>query len=164
MLRVSDGPQVLSTLSLDRSEYFDRIAELAVRATDFDSAFVSLIDRGVAQVIGSSNFNTAAFDWIKTARDVSPEPQVYFDFDKQFPTSRLVNGIAARSTTAIFVGVHMHGEYVGNVVAISEHRFTHLDDRVVQVMSDLASIAGEIIKTKASLKLMLADVFSLANR
>ncbi|NIY73601.1 hypothetical protein HCZ30_14300 [Marivivens donghaensis] len=58
----------------------------------------------------------------------------------------------------------VEGEMVGGFFVYS-NRQQKLRDRELQMtLTDFAGIAAEVVLSKASLKLMLKDVFSLASR
>lgn len=164
LLKGGSGQAVLAGLDLDGSMAFDWIAELAVRAVDFDCGYLVLFDGEFAKVIGSCGFDAAEFPRVLPVRALSKRSTFVTDLDKVAPHSPLVNGTLASAKTGMSASVWLHGEFVGVVAALTERRLLSLPEPQQQIMVDLADIAGDMIRAKASLKLMLADVYGLANR
>ncbi len=164
LLLHATGQEVLRSVDLEKSEAFDCIAELAVLSTDFDAGFLAIFDGDEATVIGSHGFEKDVFT--KTASSRALNRQILFlaDMDKAAPNSPFVDGRLARAKTGLSAGLMLKDEFVGVLAVFSERRLATIAAEQSQIMIDLAEIAGEMIRSKASLKLLLGDLFSLANR
>ncbi|WIV50530.1 hypothetical protein QQG91_12765 [Marivivens sp. LCG002] len=161
---MGSGQAVLAGLDLEGSASFDWIAELAALSTDYDAAFVALLDQDNVTVIGSYGVALDAFKKTMASRQLN-QPIVWSpDVDAAFPASPLVNGTYASAKTWLSAGIYLYGEFVGFIGVFTERRLKAVSQEQERTMVDLAEIAGEMIRTKASLKLILGDVFSLVNR
>ena len=164
LLLRGSGQSVLAGLDLEGSASFDWIAELAVLSTDYDAAFVALLDQDNVTVIGSYGVELDNFKKTMASRRLN-NPIVWCpDVDATFPNSPIVNGTFASAKTWLSAGIYLFGEFVGYIGVFTERQIKAVSEQQKQTMIDLAEIAGEMIRTKASLKLMLGDVFSLVNR
>lgn len=164
LLRSATGQRVLNSLDLEESEAFDWIAELSVLSTDFDAGFLAIFDGDEAAVIGSHGFDAKVFTKTASNRELNRPILFVTDLDKALPHSPFVDGRLARAKTGLSAAVTLDGEFVGALAAFTEKRLAAVTPEQSQIMVDLAEIAGEMIRSKASLKLLLGDVFSLANR
>ncbi|WIV51790.1 hypothetical protein QQG91_04915 [Marivivens sp. LCG002] len=153
--------EAVQELDLGRSQFFDDVAATFVRLTQADASLVILVGPDELHVVGvhGGEFSNFQRSMDRTSAQVY---EVMSDFDIQYPNSHLVNGKQARAKSAVFCALRLNGENVGNIVGIFTERRTDFGDAQDELIK-LADITSEVLREKIAFKLMLADVFALAN-
>ena len=159
-----DGPTLLEKLDLGPSEVLDDLCALACDLTGMDAAAVAMVHDKDIVVIGqhkmpAANFRRSIYNSVQYKNFIETNEPL-----KVFPNAPLFNGEIARFTYTARARVMVEGEMIGGFF-LYHNRPQALGDRELQLtLTDFAGIAAEVVLSKASLKLMLKDVFSLASR
>ncbi len=153
--------EIVQELELGRSEFFDDVASTFVRLSGVDAALVILVGPEELHVVGACGGEFTNFP--RTIDRVRSKPfEVIAELDSHYPKSHLVNGAQASAKSAIFCSLELNNETIGSIVGITNERigtYVEHSDELVK----LAEITSEILREKIAYKLMLGDVFALAN-
>ncbi len=153
--------EIVHELDLGRTEFFDDVASTFVRLSGVDAALVILVGPEELHVVGA--FGGEFSNFPRTIDRVRAKPiEVIVDLDAHYPDSHLVNGAQASAKSAIFCALELKNETIGSIVGITNERIGTSVENGDELVK-LAEITSEVLREKIAFKLMLADVFALAN-
>lgn len=159
-----DCPTLLEKLDLGPSEILDGLCTLACDLTGMDAAAVAMVLSKDIAVIGQHKMPATHF---RRSIYNSSQYKNFLETNEPlsiFPNAPLFNGDIARFAYTARARVMIEGEMIGGFF-VYNNKPQKLGDRDLQLtLTDFAGIAAEVVLSKASLKLMLKDVFSLASR
>lgn len=153
--------EAVQEIELGRSQFFDDVAATFVRLSKAEAALVILVGPDELHVVGAHGGEFSNFPRSMSRTSAKPY-EVMRDFDSDYPASHLVNGMQARAKSAVFCALKLHDQNIGSIVGLSSERrsdFSDMPDDLVK----LADITSDVLREKIAFKLMLADVFALAN-
>lgn len=153
--------EIVHELDLGRSEFFDDVACTFARLAGVDAALVILVGPEEIHVVGACGGEFSNLP--RTIDIVRSKPiEVIEDLATFYPDSHLVNGAQASAKSAIFCALNLKNETIGNIVGLANDRFAAVPENGDDLVK-LAEITSEVLSEKIAFKLMLADVFALAN-
>jgi hypothetical protein len=156
-------------MGFEFSETLDRICELAVDLTGFDAAAICLFNDVEGKPIGGYNFPRKNFPRLLPDASVAaaPRPGAYgyiADMTAKHGASGIVDGTLANYRSAAFALISVEEEHIGALLLLSNRKNFPSTFDVEAYAVDLAALAKVVIVSKAKLKLIMMDAFSLASK
>lgn len=169
MLIAEKAQDVFSGMGFEFSETLDRICELAVDLTGFDAAAICLFNDAEVKPIGGYNFPRKNFPRFHSdaSADAPPRPGAYgyiADLTAKHGAFGIVDGTLAKYRSAAFALISVEEEHIGALVLLSNRKNFPSTFDVEAYAVDLAALAKVVIVSKAKLKLIMMDAFSLASK
>lgn len=174
MLIAEKAQDVFSGMGFEFSETLDRICELAVDLTGFDAAAICLFNDAEVKPIGGYNFPRKNFPRKNFPRfhadasvSAAPRPGAYgyiADLIANHGALGIVDGTLENYRSAAFALISVEEEHIGALLLLSNRRNFPSTFDVEAYAVDLAALAKVVIVSKAKLKLIMMDAFSLASK
>lgn len=169
MLVAEKAQDVFSGMGFEFSETLDRICELAVDLTGFDAAAICLFNDAEVKPIGGYNFPRKNFPRFQADASVAaaPRPGAFgyiADLTAKHGALGIVDGTLAKYRSAAFALISVEEEHIGALLLLSNRKNFPSTFDVEAYAVDLAALAKVVIVSKAKLKLIMMDAFSLASK
>ena len=164
LLLDADAKTVLQDLDLGRNAATENLAQCAAGLVGYDAAAVLLYDQGKVQNAGA--FDIPFEHWPRAVFDRVIYSRAAFiaNFDQSYPESRLANGQIKSFKSAIVARISFEDEVIGGLWLYAKNRQSAPSEAQMEAIAELAFIAGEMLRKRADMKLMLANVFSVINK
>lgn len=170
-LLVADRAQdVFTGLGFEFSETLDRMAELAVDLTGFEAAAICLFDRSEIRPIGGYNFPRRSFprvSGIGSSVSTTVRPSGYYfepDLELTHGSSPIVDGTLADFRSSAHALISIEEEPIGFLALLSKQKNCDAQSSAEVYAVEIAALAKVVILSKAKLKLIMMDAFSLASK
>lgn len=169
MLIAEKAQDVFSGMGFEFSETLDRICELAVDLTGFDASAICLFNDAEVKPIGGYNFPRKNFPRLHAdaSDSAAPRPGAYgyiADLTAKHGALGIVDGTLAKYRSAAFALISVEEEHIGALLLLSNRKNFPSTFNVEAYAVDLAALAKVVIVSKAKLKLIMMDAFSLASK
>lgn len=164
LLLDADAKTVLQDLDLGSNAATEQLAECAARLIGYDAAAVLLYDQGKVQNAGAFGIPWECWPRAVFDRVILHRAAFIAEFDLFYPESQLANGQIESFKSAIVARISFEDEVIGGLWLYSRTRQSAPSEAQLEAIVELAFIAGEMIRKRADLKLMLANVFSVINK
>lgn len=170
LLVAERAQDVFTGLGFEFSETLDRMAELAVDLTGFEAAAICLFDRTEIKPIGGYSFPRKSYPRVSgfnPSLNAKVRPNRYYyepDLELTHGASPVVDGTMANFRSSAYAIISIEEEPIGFLAVLSNQRNFAPESCAEHYVVELAALAKVVILSKAKLKLIMMDAFSLANK
>ena len=160
LVDIHGSSAALRQLNIQKSNTFNSIVRLVVKATGRSSGNLTMIEGDHARMLGTYKFPDQP---IRRSIPVTPEEGAVIEFDdasSAFPENPAFNKTVNPTRSFAMCYIHLYGEVIGGLNVFSTRSLPRLTEKELMILEEVSVLCSKLIERQARMNMVAMNAIN----